>query len=432
MVACMRPILQVALDEIELSRALDIAKEAVAGGCDYIEAGTPLIKSEGMNAVRSLKNQFKDHTIVADMKTMDTGAVEVEMAAKAGAGIVSILGASHDSTIRESVQSAKKYGIKLGVDLINVRDPAGRAAKLQEMGVDIIGVHVGIDEQMVGQDPLEILKAVRKAVSVQIAVAGGLNAQSAAAAVALGADIVIVGGNIIHSGDVTAAATLVRQSIDAAGEHYVAPDRRSLDEETRELFLQVSTPNISDAMHRQPAMRGIRPLYEGIKIAGKAVTVQTFQGDWAKPVEASDVAGPGEILVVFNGSNDIAPWGELASHGCKQKGIQGVVIDGAIRDVDEIRRMKFPAFASAEVPNAGDPKGFGEINVEITCGGLKVRPGDWIVGDDNGVMVVPQERAYEIARRAMEVKKNEDRVRVEINRGKTLAQVMDLYKWEKK
>jgi 3-hexulose-6-phosphate synthase/6-phospho-3-hexuloisomerase len=115
-----------------------------------------------------------------------------------------------------------------------------------------------------------------------------------------------------------------------------------------------------------------------------------------------------------------------------QKGIAGVVIDGAIRDVDEIRRMKFPAFASAIVPNAGYPKGFGEINVEISCGGQTVRPGDWIIGDDNGVMVVPRERAYEVARRALEVNKNEDRVRVEIDRGKTLAQVMDLYKWEKR
>jgi 3-hexulose-6-phosphate synthase/6-phospho-3-hexuloisomerase len=115
-----------------------------------------------------------------------------------------------------------------------------------------------------------------------------------------------------------------------------------------------------------------------------------------------------------------------------QKGILGVVIDGAIRDADDIRKIRFPAFASAIVPNAGDPKGFGEINAEITCGGLTVRPGDWVVGDDNGVMVVPKERAYEVARRALEVKKNEERVRVEIERGKTLAQVVDLYKWEKK
>jgi len=426
----MRPILQVALDEVELRRAVEIAREAIAGGADYVEAGTPLIKSEGMNAVRTLKKEFRDHVIVADMKTMDTGAAEVEMAAKAGAGIVSILGASHDSTIEDALRSARKYGVKLATDLINVPNPAERAVRLQEIGVDIIGIHVGIDQQMVGQDPLEVLRAVRKAVSIPIAVAGGLDATSAAVAVSLGADIVIVGGNIIRSRDVTGAARVIRGAID--GTVPVEIVKKSQDDEIRELFMQVSTPNISDAMHRAPAMRDIKPVYEGIKIAGKAVTVQNFPGDWAKPVEASDVAGPGEIIVINNFSNYVSPWGELASHGCVQKGIAGVVIDGAIRDVDEIRKIKFPAFASAIVPNAGDPKGMGEINVEITCGGLQVRPGDWIVGDDNGVMVVARERAYEVARRAMEVKKNEERVRVEIGRGNTLAQVMDLYKWEKK
>ncbi|CAJ36756.1 bifunctional hexulose-6-phosphate synthase/ribonuclease regulator [Methanocella arvoryzae] len=426
----MRPILQVALDEIELRRAVEIAREAIAGGADYLEAGTPLIKSEGMNAVRTLKKEFRDHVIVADMKTMDTGAAEVEMAAKAGAGIVSILGASHDSTIEDALRSARKYGVKLAADLINVPDPVGRAVRLQEIGVDILGVHVGIDQQMVGQDPIEVLKAVREAVSIPIAAAGGLDARSAAAAASLGAEIVIVGGNIIRSKDVTGAARTVRQALDSMGPVEIV--KKSLDEEIRELFMQVSTPNISDAMHRAPAMKDIKPMYEGIKIAGKAVTVQNFPGDWARPVEASDVAQPGEIIVINNFSKDVAPWGELASHGAMQKGIAGVVIDGAIRDIDEIRRIRFPSFASAIVPNAGDPKGFGEINAEIVCGGLTVRPGDWIIGDDNGVMVVPKERAYEVARRALEVKKNEDRVRVEIERGHTLAEVMDLYKWEKK
>jgi 3-hexulose-6-phosphate synthase and related proteins len=409
---------------------MQIAREAVDGGADYIEAGTPLIKSEGMNAVRSLKQAFPGHVIVADMKTMDTGAAEVEMAAKAGAGIVSVLGASSDVTIEDALRSARKYGVRLAADLINVPDPAARAARLQEIGVDIIGVHAGIDQQMVGHDPLDVLRAVRRAVTVSVAVAGGLDFAGAAAAVAAGADIVIVGGNIIRSKDVTAAARAVRDAMDRPSTKESGV-KRSLDEEIKSLFMQVSTPNISDAMHRHPALRDIRPVYEGIKIAGKAVTVHNFPGDWARPVEASDVAGPGEIIVINNFSNYVAPWGELATHGCAQKGIAGVVIDGAIRDVDEIRRMRFPAFASAIVPNAGEPKGFGEINVEITCGGQTIRPGDWIIGDDNGVIVVPKERAYEVARRALEVKKNEDRVRVEIDRGKTLAQVMDLYKWEK-
>ncbi|MDD5024033.1 MAG: bifunctional hexulose-6-phosphate synthase/ribonuclease regulator, partial [Methanoregula sp.] len=86
----------------------------------------------------------------------------------------------------------------------------------------------------------------------------------------------------------------------------------------------------------------------------------------------------------------------------------------------------------AVVPNAGEPKGFGEINAEIQCGGQQVHRGDWIVGDESGVVVIPRERAYEIARRALEVKKSEARIREEIRRGSTLSVVAELVKWEKR
>ena len=88
----MKPVLQVALDLVHGDRALAIAREAVKGGVDWIEAGTPLIKSEGMDIVRKLKKAFPTHTIVADMKTIDVGGAEVEIAAKSGAGAVVILG----------------------------------------------------------------------------------------------------------------------------------------------------------------------------------------------------------------------------------------------------------------------------------------------------------------------------------------------------
>ena len=208
--------------------------------------------------------------------------------------------------------------------------------------------------------------------------------------------------------------------------------KRTLDARIFELFMQVSTPNISDAMHRKGVMQGIKPVFEDIKLVGKAVTVQTFEGDWAKPVEATDVAKRGEVIVVYAGSKDVAIWGELASWSCRQKGIAGVVIDGAVRDVAEIRRIRFPVFAKYVVPNAGEPKGFGELNAEIQCGGQEVNSGDWIIGDDDGVVVVPKGHAYEIARRAKEGWKNEERIREEIKSGKTLSQVLDLHKWEKR
>jgi 3-hexulose-6-phosphate synthase/6-phospho-3-hexuloisomerase len=426
-----KAILQVALDLLEQKRALQIAQESVDGGADWIEAGTPLIKSEGIQVVRSLRDHFPKATIVADMKVADTGAIEVEMAAKAGADIVCILAEADDAVVAEAVRAARLYGIRLMADLINAPDPKARAVQLESMGVDIICAHTGIDQQMTGKDSLSLLSTLTGTVHIPVAVAGGIDAEGAAEAVRNGADIVIVGGWIIRSADVTASTRKIRAAMDKPSGKSRA--KKSGDEETRAIFLVVSAPNITDAMHRKGAMAGVFSVCGNVKMVGRAVTVHTIAGDWAKPVEAIDVAKKDEVIVINNdGVTDVAPWGELATLSCKRKGISGVVIDGAVRDVDDIRAMKFPLFAKAIVPNAGEPKGFGEINAEVRCAGQYVRPGDWIIGDESGVVVVPQERAYEIARRALEVRKNEERIREEIRRGSTLSQVAELIKWEKK
>lgn len=426
-----RPILQVALDLLELPRALRIAEEAAAGGADWLEAGTPLIKSAGVQAITLLKERFPGWVIVADMKTADTGTLEVEMAAKAGASVVTVLADADDAVIQESVRAAKLYGVKIMVDLINERRPVERAKELEGMGIDYLNAHVGIDRQMTGIDTMPLLGELRKTISIPIAVAGGLNAQSAAMAVRNGADIVIVGSAITKSADVTAATLQIRRAMEEV--EPIRIQQRTKEEEIREFLEQVSTPNISDAMHRKGAMTGLLPISGNPRMIGPAVTVQTFAGDWAKPVEAIDLARKGDVIVVYNdGGVHVAPWGGLATMSCMNKGIAGVVIDGAVRDADEIRKLDLPVFARAIVPNAGEPKGFGEINTEITCCGQTVKPGDWIASDENGVVVIPRERAYEIARRALEVKKNEERIREEIRRGATLSQIMELLRWEKK
>jgi 3-hexulose-6-phosphate synthase/6-phospho-3-hexuloisomerase len=426
-----KAVLQVALDILELKRALQIAQESIEGGSDWIEVGTPLIKSEGMQAIRSMRDRFPDTTIVADMKVADTGTLEVEMAAKAGANIVCVLADADNSVIAEAVRASRLYGIRIMADLINVKDPISRAGELEAMGVDIICAHVGIDQQMMGKSSLELLSTLSDKVHIPLAVAGGIDAASAGDAVRSGADIVIVGGWIVRSADVTGSTKKIRSAMDNPSIRSI--EKKSPDEEIRTLLMQVSAPNVTDAMHRKGAMSGIVSICGNVKMVGRAVTVQTFAGDWAKPVEAIDVARKNEVIVINNdGSTHVAPWGELATLSCVKKGISGVVIDGAVRDVDDIRIMKFPLFAKAVVPNAGEPKGFGEINAEIQCGGQYVRPGDWIIGDENGVVVIPAERAYEIARRALEVRKNEERIREEIRRGSTLSEVAELIKWEKK
>jgi 3-hexulose-6-phosphate synthase/6-phospho-3-hexuloisomerase len=426
-------ITQVALDVVDGHRAIQIAREAIEGGIDWLEAGTALIKSEGMEIVRQLRHTFPQHDIVADMKTMDVGGVEVEIASKSGATIVCVMGVSEDQTITEALKSASQYGSKIMVDLLGVKDKPTRAKEMEELGADYVCVHVSIDEQMVGGNPLKELKAVAKAVQIPVAAAGGLNSETAPLAVKSGASIIIVGGAIIKARDVEKAARAVVKSLKdmkpVSSELYKKYDEDKL----RLAFSKVSTPNIADAMHKKGSMHGLHPiLNRNRKMIGQAVTVRTTDGDWAKPIEAIDKAKKGDVIVIDAGSGQIAVWGELASWSCKKKGVEGVVIDGAIRDVDAILDMDFPAFARSKRSAAGEPKGHGEIGCEIVCGGQTVQPGDWIVGDETGLVVIPKKHAVETANRALDVMERENRIREEIQRGSTLSKVLNVEKWEKK
>jgi len=416
---------------LNLDRAISIAKEAVSGGVDWIEAGTPLIKSEGMEAIRELKRTFPDKKIIADMKTMDTGDFETEIASKAGADIISILGASDDSTIKEAIKAAKKYNSEIMIDLINVKDKVGRAAEVQKMGAKYVCIHVGIDQQMKGENPLQDIKDVKDAVNITIATAGGLNSENAPEVVNAGADIVIVGGAITKAANLLEATQRIRKSIDLAKPIESLEFRKYKKEELVDALKKVSSSNVSDAMHRGGAMKGIHTVVPGLKMAGKALTVKTMNGDWAKAVEAIDLANKGDILVIDTNCGNIAIWGELATWSAVKRELGGIVIDGAVRDVDDLKEIRFPVFARYEVPDAGDPKGFGEIGCEIICGGLKVTTGDYIIGDDSGVVVIPQEEAQEIINRSLDVKEKENRIREEIKRGSTLSKVLKLKKWEK-
>ncbi len=428
----MKPALQLALDFVDYHRALRAATEAVAGGAAWIEIGTPLLKAEGLNAVRQLRAAFPDQTILCDTKTMDAGRIEMEAAAKAGADVATVLGVSSDATIRESIEAGRNYGIRVAVDLVNVADPAARARQVAEWGASLVGVHCPIDQQMQGLDPFTALRAVAAAVDIPISVAGGINSETAAEAVRAGASIIVVGGAITKAANATeAAAQIVRVMESGVGEA-TKFFKRGGEDDLRSLLAQPSVANISDGYHHLPILPGMQPIVPGSRMVGRVLTVRTNPGDWAKPVEAIDKAEPGDVIVIDAGGVPPALWGELATHSAKQRNLAGVVIHGAIRDTAEIRALAFPAFATHTHGRAGEPRGFGEIGLPIEIGNIHIENGDWICGDDDGVVVLPRAKAVEIANRAMDRLEMENRVRSEIRDGSTLAQVVDLYKWEKK
>ena len=145
------------------------------------------------------------------------------------------------------------------------------------------------------------------------------------------------------------------------------------------------------------------------------------------------MASPGDVLVINNdGGTHVAPWGELATLSCMQKGLAGVVIDGAARDIDDIRTLGFPVFSTATVQMPGNPR---DSERSMPRSPVADRLSGPVTGSSAtrvGSSSSPKERAYEVARRALEVRKNEERVREEIRRGSTLSHVAALVKWEKK
>src|SRR5438093_1573942 len=331
----------------------------------------------------------------------------------------------------EAVGGARRYGSKIMVDLMRVADKPARAKELEKLGVDYLNMHVSIDEQMLAHTPLQELKAVAAATALPVAVAGGLNSETVGQALKAGASIVIVGGAIIKAEDVAGATRTIKEAILQRKSIPTGLYKKYTDADVGEAFRKVSTPNLADAMQKRGVMTGLVPrIKHGTKLVGRAVTVKTADGDWAKPVEAIDRARAGDVIVIDVGGGPTAVWGELASNSCLVKGVAGVVIDGAVRDLDTILELNFPCFSRHVAPHAGEPKGLGEIGSEIECGGQKVHSGDWIVGDESGLIVVAREEAVEMANRALDVLERENRIREEIKRGGTLSSVLELEKWE--
>ncbi|MCM8777596.1 MAG: DUF561 domain-containing protein, partial [Candidatus Omnitrophica bacterium] len=393
----------------------------------------PLIKAEGMEAVRLLKKEFPRCKIIADMKVMDTGRLEAEMAFKAGADIVVVMGNASDSTIREAVEASINYGGMVMVDLFETASTVERAKEVERLGAHYIGVHIPIDKQMKGEVSFDFIKEISSAVNIPVAVAGGINSENVVEAIKAGASIVIVGGAVTKSEDVKRAVKIIKEAIEKKMVIKTELYRRVASlQEVKDVFLNASTANISDALHRSGWLNDLFPVYEGMpKMAGRVITVRTYPGDWAKPVEAIDIAEKGDVIVIDAGGVGPACWGELATHSCVIKKVGGVVIYGGVRDVEEIKKLKLPVFTKIICPEAGEPKGLGEINIPVRISGYFVRPGDWVVGDSDGVVVIPSERVVEIANRAMDVLERENRIRKEIKDGGTLSSVMELLKWEK-
>lgn len=182
-------------------------------------------------------------------------------------------------------------------------------------------------------------------------------------------------------------------------------------DETLELLRGIATPTLANAIDETGAggvMLGLHAAGPGLRCVGRAVTAREVTGPFGsfgvedfKVGHMIDAAGPGDVIVVANGGAPVSTWGGMASYAAKLKGIEGLIVDGGVRDREEILEFGFPVFSAHMVPTPGKTRiRIEEIGGPIVAGGVAVNPGDVIVADGTGVVVLPEARAAEIARLA--------------------------------
>ena len=217
-------------------------------------------------------------------------------------------------------------------------------------------------------------------------------------------------------------------------------DSKGFDEKYRSRMLRLSTTNVSDAMDKvgiRGAVSGIRPMYDCPRVVGRAVTIKITAAGMLKSehhlgVHAIDAADAGDIIIIDNrGDLENNCWGEILSMGAKMKGISGVVVDGAARDIDMCKEFEFPVYARGTVPITARGRIMQEsFNEVIRIGDIQVRPGDIVMADINGIVIVPVEKLDEVLDTAEQILQKEEAMVEELRKGASMIEVDKKFAYE--
>jgi len=217
-------------------------------------------------------------------------------------------------------------------------------------------------------------------------------------------------------------------------------DAKLFDEKYRPRMLNLSTTNLSDAMDKigiNGAVSGIRPMYDCPPIVGRAVTIKMTAAGMKKSehhlgVHAIDSSSDGDVILIDNhGDVKNNCWGEILSMGAKMKGVSGVIVDGAARDIDMCKEFEFPVYARGTVPITARGRIMQEsFNTVIRIGDVQVRPGDIVRADINGVVIMPIEKLDEVLETAEQLMQKEAAMVVELKAGISIIDVDRKYAYE--
>ena len=209
----------------------------------------------------------------------------------------------------------------------------------------------------------------------------------------------------------------------------------AVSDDILQAFAALATPTIANALDDvgfEGVMLGLRQVVPGTRCVGRAVTIRQVtgrRGDFTsedfKVGDMIEAANPGDVLVIDNSGHCVSTFGGLATLAAKTKGIGGLVADGGVRDQEEMLEHKFPVFARHMTPLTGRTRlAITGINEPVSCGGVRVRPGDVIVADGSGVMCVPAEHAARLAELAGRYTRDDEQAAAELAKGLSFREAM--------
>ncbi len=201
-----------------------------------------------------------------------------------------------------------------------------------------------------------------------------------------------------------------------------------LTKETMEILEKLPTGNVADNNNTVPGQggmdSGIKPLDPSCHMVGRAVTVRCFPGDNLALHQGIYAAKPGDVLILdCHGYTEAGHFGDIMALACQMRGIAGVVIDGSCRDAQDIIKLGLPVFVRGQNPSGTVKKSLGEVNVPVTCGGVRVNPGDIVLGDCDGVVVVPREVEDQVFAAAQAKFEKEEHIVELLKEGKTTLEI---------
>jgi 4-hydroxy-4-methyl-2-oxoglutarate aldolase len=206
---------------------------------------------------------------------------------------------------------------------------------------------------------------------------------------------------------------------------HVRKDYLRPDAETLKAFKKVAPAIAHEAMAKAGAMsRHIKPIYPGMRVCGPALTVRCHPGDNLMLHKAVAIARPGDVVVATVGHAACGYWGEILTVAAQARQIGGLVMDGCVRDGPAIREREFGVFCPGLCMKGTVKETLGLINHPIVCGQVPVAPGDIVLGDDDGVAVVPADRAREVLEKCRAIERKEQTLMAELMKGRLTLELL--------